>query len=139
MGLREQGFFSVDAVFAVTLVIMITALFTNAYMGREQAAKSLGAGLEARAVGEKLAASINTVYANGPKFELRVDLPPRIGGYGYSISFDNSTRSIVVENQQSFGTARVAVACKNLVVQIGDLSKPARVYWSDNNVMVVSA
>ena len=56
MGLRERGFFSIDALFAVTLLIMISSSFLHVYEGRKEAAELMGARLEAQIVGEKLEA-----------------------------------------------------------------------------------
>jgi hypothetical protein len=139
MGLRERGFFSIDALFAVTLLLMVSVSFLNIYEGRKQATELMGARLEARIVGEKLAAAINTVYAGRGNFELRVGVPPKIVGFSYSITFDNAGRDIIVENLQNFGRVRVGVACKNVVVNIDNFFRPIRVYWFNDNVVVVNA
>ena len=141
MGLRERGFFSIDAVFAVTLLLMISASFLNIYEGRNQAAGLMGARLEARIIGEKLAAAINTVYANGSNFELCVGLPSKIGSYFYQISFDNTTRQILVENS-AWGTVSVVVVCKNVenfVLGQENLENTILVHWVGNQIKVVNA
>ncbi len=141
MGLRERGFFSIDALFAVTLLIMVSASFLHVYNGRKGAAELTGARLEARIVGEKLAAAINIVYANGSNFELDVDLPPKIGSYFYRIKFDNTTRQVLVENS-AWGTVGAGVVCKNVenfVLERENLENTIRVYWVENTVMVVNA
>ncbi|GAI55596.1 unnamed protein product, partial [marine sediment metagenome] len=80
--------------------------------GRRGAAELMSARLEAKIVGEKLAAAINTVYANGSNFEIDVDLPQKIGSHFYKIEFDNTARQVVVENS-AWGTVGVGVVCKN--------------------------
>lgn len=139
MGLHERGFFSIDALFAVTLLLVISASFLNIYEGRNQAAELMGARLEARIVGEKLAAAINTVYANGSNFELYVDLPSKIGSYCYQIKFDNATRQVLVENS-AWGTVSVGVVCKNVenfVLGQENLENTIQLYWVDENTMRV--
>ncbi len=141
MGLRERGFFSIDALFAVTLLIMVSTSFLHVYDARKGAAELMGARLEAQIVGEKLAAAINIVYANGPGFELDVDLLPKIGSYFYRIKFDNTARQVLVENS-AWGTVGAGVVCKNVenfVLERENLENTIRVYWVENTVMVVNA
>lgn len=141
MRFDNKGFFSIDALFAVTLLLMVSASFLNIYEGRKQAAELMGARLEAKMIGEELAATINTVYANGLNFELRVNLPSKIGSYFYQISFDNTARQILVENS-AWGAVSVGVVCKNVenfVLGKGNLETTIRVYWVDNQIKVVNA
>lgn len=136
-----RGFFSIDALFAVTLLLMISASLLNVYEGRKQAADLMSARLGAKLVGEKLAAAINTVYANGPDFELRVDLPENMGSYFYQITFDNTVRQISVENS-AWGAVSVGVICKNVVnfvLSSENLENTIRVYWAENQIKVVNA
>ncbi len=136
-----RGFFSIDALFAVTLLLMISASLLNVYEGRKQAAELMSARLGAKLVGEKLAAAINTVYANGPDFELRVDLPENMGSYFYQITFDNTVRQISVENS-AWGAVSVGVICKNVVnfvLSSENLENTIRVYWAENQIKVVNA
>ncbi len=138
---HERGFFSIDALFAVTLLIMVSTSFLHVYDGRKEAAELMGARLEARIVGEELAAAINTVYANGSNFELDVDLPSKIGSYFYLIKFDNTARQVLVENS-AWGTVGAGVVCKNVenfVLERENLENTIRVYWVENTVMVVNA
>lgn len=140
MGLRERGFFSIDALFALTLLLMISSSFLHVYEGRKEAAEPIGARLEAQIVGEKLAAAINTVYANGSNFELRVNLPENIGSYSYQITFDNNTRQISVENL-AWGAVSVGVVCQNVrnfVLGPENLQSTIWVYWAENQIRIVS-
>lgn len=136
----NRGFFSIDAMFAVTLVLIISTSFLNLYEGRKASAELMGARLEAKMVGETLAAAINTVYANGSDFELRVDLPENVVSYGYQITFDNTTRQILVENS-AWGSTGARIVCKNVqnfVLGPENLENTIRVYWADNQIKVVS-
>ena len=137
----NSGFFSIDALFAVTLLLLISASFLNIHGGRKAAAELMSVRLEAKIVGEKLAAAINTVYANGSNFELRVDLPSKIGNYFYQINFDNATQQILVESSV-WGTVSVWVVCKNVenfVLGRENIEKTILVYWVENTVKIVNA
>ena len=141
MRFDNRGFFSIDALFAVTLLLMVSASFLNLYEGRKQAADLMGARLGAKMIGEELAAVINTVYANGSSFELRVDLPENIGGFSYRVTFDNTVRQISVENS-AWGAVYVGVVCKNVknfVLGRENLENTLRVHWVDNQIKVVNA
>jgi len=141
MGLRERGFFSIDALFAVTLLLIISSSFLHVYEGRRGTAELMSARLEAKVAGEKLAAAINTVYANGSNFEVDVDLPQKIGGYFYKIEFDNNARQVVVENS-AWGSVGARVVCKNVsdfVLERENLGNTIRVCWVGNIVTVVNA
>jgi len=141
MRLRERGFFSIDALFAVTLLLIISSSFLHVYEGRRGTAELMSARLEAKVAGEKLAAAINTVYANGSNFEVDVDLPQKIGGHFYKIEFDNNARQVVVENS-AWGSVGVGVVCKNVsdfVLERENLGNTIRVCWVGNIVTVVNA
>ena len=141
MRFDNRGFFSIDALFAVTLLLMVSASFLNLYDGRNQAAELMGARLGAKMIGEELAAAINTVYANGSSFELRVDLPENIGSFSYRVTFDNTVRQISVENS-AWGAVYVGVVCKNVknfVLERENLETTLRVHWVDNQIKVVNA
>lgn len=140
MGANNRGFFSIDALFAVTLLLLVSASFLNMYEGRKQATEVMGAKLEAKLVGEKLAAALNTVYANGSNFELLLDLPENAGDYGYQITLDNSTRQISVENS-AWSAVSVVIVCNNVenfVLDSENLGKTVRVYWAENQIRVVN-
>ena len=140
MGPNSRGFFSIDALFAVTLLLLISASFLNIYGGRKAAAELMDARLKAKIVGEKLAAAINTVYVNGKNFELRLNLPGNIGSYSYRVTFDDLTRQISVENS-AWGAVKVGVVYRNveLYLEPENLKNTLRVYWADENfVKVVS-
>lgn len=139
-GRDSKGFFSIDAVFALTLLLIISASFLNVYEGRKKSAEGIGAKLEAEMIGEKLASAINTVYANGTSFSLAVNLPENAGSYSYQISFDNSTRQISLSGP-AWGAIKTMVTCrnvKNFVLGQENLKKSIRVFWGDNQIMVVN-
>jgi hypothetical protein len=143
-GSDNKGLFSIDALLALTLAFSVAMSFLNIYEGRNQAAQLMAARLEAKMVGEKLAAAINAVYANGENFELRVNLPENLVGYSYRINFDNLARQILVENS-AWGIVRVTVPFENVLIPaLGyeNFENALRVYWPEwreNWVVVVSA
>jgi hypothetical protein len=127
----DRGLFSVDVMFALLLATSIALSFLNVYGGRSQAAELMGARLEAKLVGEKLAAAINAVYAGGENFELFVALPENLNGYSYLITFIGAERQISVENS-AWGTVRVTVPFENVeipMLESGTFENALRVYW----------
>lgn len=141
MGRHENsGFFSIDALFALTLLLTITAAFLNVYEGRRESAEAIGANLEAMMIGEKFASAINAVYANGPSFSLKIELPENIGKYSYKIYLDNNTRHISVESL-ACGTVVVSVVCKNIksfVLNQENLKRQILVFWEGSQLRVVN-
>jgi len=138
----SRGFFSIDVIFAVTLLLTIAGVFSNVYSGRNQAATWIGVGMEAKSTCEKIAAAVNTVYANGSTSELYIDLPATISGHTYAISFDNLRREIMIDVPDvgiTGSTAKAATTCKNIVLSILDPSKRVRVYLENNSVKVANA
>jgi len=140
MRIDKKGFFSVDALFAVMLLLLVSTSFLHIYEGRKAGVELTTAKLEAKMVGEKLAAALNTVYANGSYFELRVSLPENVGSCRYQISFENSTRQISVENS-AWETIVVTVGFENIrnfTLGWEDLQDEIRLYWVDNQMRVES-
>jgi len=137
---ENSGFFSIDALFALMLLLLISASFLNVYEGRKKSAELIGASLEAKMIGDKLASAINTVYANGPNFSLNINLPEKIGNYSYRIFFDNNTRQISIENS-NWESVKVMVLCKNIKnfeLYQENLKKQIRVSWEGTQIMVVN-
>jgi hypothetical protein len=140
----KRGFFSIDAVFAVTLLMIVWIALVNTYEARTQAAEWVGASEEAKMVCEKLAASINTVYANGPGFEARLNLPSMIRGNGYTLRIDNDQRVITAENLDAGinpDIARAPFVCKNVAevtLNSDNLSRTLKVYWLNDQVRVAN-
>jgi len=138
--LGNKGFFSVDALLALFLLLTVSLALVNTYQAREDVASWIGARGEAKMVGEELAGIINTVYANGSGFELCLNLSENVGGNSYRITFDNSTRQISVENS-AWGAVNVRVIPKNVenfVLEPENLESTICVYWAaDENIIKV--
>lgn len=137
----RRGLFSVDALFAVTLLLGVVGALTNLYGGSNQAATWVGASGEAKLTCEKLAAAVNTVYTNGSSFEMYLEIPATIQNRSYTISLDNSKREIAIEvlgAGVTSSTAKATVACKNFTSGTLNPSNRVRVYWENNRVKVVN-
>jgi hypothetical protein len=138
----RKGLFSIDALLAVTLLSLVFMSFMNLYEGRNQAAQLMGARLEAKMVGEKLAAAINAVYAGGENFELLVNLPENLGSYSYRVTFYPTERLVLVENLSAWGVVRVTVPFENVrtydnltgdnFLESGTFEDALRVRWVEN-------
>ncbi|MEM2866247.1 MAG: hypothetical protein QXM46_01370 [Candidatus Hadarchaeales archaeon] len=131
-----RGFFSLDAIFALTLLMMVCSSFLHVYQARMEGARGIGEGLEARMVGEELAGAINSVYSNGSGLELRLSLPERLASL--TLSFDPSAGEVVVE--RGGRSVRVGTVCNNVeafLLTSENLGKPLRIYWEENRIRVV--
>lgn len=131
-----RGFFSVDAIFALTLLMVVCSSFLHVYQARMGEARGIGEGLEARMIGEELAGAINAVYSNGSGLELRLSLPQRLTPL--TLSFDPSAGEVVVEGKGE--TVRVGTVCNNVenfLLTSENLGKPLRIYWEENQIRVV--
>jgi len=135
--LQNRGFFSIDAMFALTLLLMITLTFTNIYDGRQTAADTMATKLQAKMVGEKLAAAIDSVYANGENFALVIDLPDNILDHQYAAVFDNSSASLTLTGFWGSTSSKVATTTvKNFILLPENLRSSIRISWSDNQIEV---
>jgi len=138
----RRGFFSIDALFAVTLLLMVTGVLINLYQGRNQVVAWSSAAYESKMACEKLAAAINTVYATGQDSELYIDLPATIDNQTYTLSFDSTHRQIIAIMPGldiAEGTSKAAVTCKNVLIENLDFSRKIWVHWSGNNIEVMNA
>ncbi len=140
MRVDNKGFFSIDALFVFTLVLIISLSFTNVYDARKAAAEQMGARMEAKMVGEKLAAAINAVYVGGENLEIFLDLPENVVYNNYYLSFDNATWTITVENTAwstvSIGSSTNRV--ENFVMSAENLDNAIWIHWENDQIKVVS-
>ena len=138
----RRGFFSIDALFAVTLLLMVTGVLINLYQGRNQVVAWSSAAEESKMASEKLAAAINSVYATGQDSELYINLPTTIDNHSYTLSFDPTHRQVIANipgADITEGTWKAAVTCKNVLIENLDLSKKIWVHWVGNNIEVINA
>lgn len=135
----RRGFFSIDALFAATLLLMVWGTLLNLYEGRNQAIAWISADGEAKMVCEKLAAAIDTVYSNGPTLELYINLPATIDNYTYTLSYDSTNRQIIAEVPEVGTISKAAVICKNILLENLDPSRQIKVHWLNDNVEVTNA
>lgn len=137
----RRGQFSVDAIFAIALLLGVVATLTNLYNGRNQVATWIGTNQEAKLICEKLAATINTVYTNGSTLKLYLELPATIQNHAYTISFDNSKREIIIETSidATDFTSNAKTACNNITLDDNlDPSKRVKVYWENDRVRLTN-
>ncbi|MEA1904893.1 MAG: hypothetical protein U9M97_03325 [Candidatus Hadarchaeota archaeon] len=142
MRLDDKGFFSIDALFALILLVTVSSVLLSASESRTEAVEWVSAAHEADMVAEKLAAVIDTVYANGPTFELYLDIPATIVGFDYTVSFDSDNREVLIEVPDADVTssiARASVAPRNVVFGSIDPAKIVVVKWVADNIEVVNA
>lgn len=140
-----RGFFSIDAIFALFLVLTVTGMLYNSAQESREVAMNLARAQEKKMAVEKLAAAINIVYATGSTLELhRLELPENVIGKDYSVTFDSDNR--LLKSEYVTGTSEDLVvsapvipkAVENFVLSPENLSGNIRVFWKDNRIQVMS-
>lgn len=138
--LRKRGFFSIDALFAIILLLLIVSTLINLYQGRAQVAKDSRAKMEGKMVSEKLAGAINTVHASGNPLTINLDLPENILNQEYTIEFNQSNRNISLEfsggENSSDYTAASVVVDELEIPETLDLSQEIMIHWIGNKIKV---
>ena len=137
---KNKGFFSIDALLALMLLLMVSTSFLNLYEKRKRSAESIGTNLEAKMVGDKLAAAIDTVYVNGPNFRLSLELPENVGAFSYRIRSDNLARLIIIENPNC-EPVKALLICKNFknfVLDRENLGKRIQIFWENSQIWIVT-
>lgn len=135
---ERKGFFSIDALFALTLLLVITTSIMALSEVRRKSAEVIETKLEAEIIADRLVAAINSVYANGPNFSLNIKLPENIGPHSYRILSDNSVGLLTVEIANG-ETVTINVACKkfqNFVLERENLSKKIQIFWEDSQLCI---
>ncbi len=136
---KENGFFSVDALFAMILLLLVIGTFVNIYQGRSEMATETRKNLEGKMIGEKLAGAINTVYSTGDPLILRIDLPENIVRSKYSICFESSSREVTINSGETEGGPKIASSWSVPdEVEISDLnfSEKIQIFWENSKIRV---
>lgn len=88
----EHGFATAELIF-VTLIVLLILMGMMSLVSNEMDKTQVGNIGQARMLGENVAEAINTVYANGPGYSIRLNIPNNLN---VKISINNSTDSAVV-------------------------------------------
>ena len=94
----QRGFFSIDAFFAVMLLVTISGILLSSAETTELSASWIGATQEAKMVTERMAAMIDITYSSGNGFEITFDMPTQVCRYNYVLRVDNHQKAITIEN-----------------------------------------
>lgn len=135
---ERKGFFSIDAFFALMLLLTISMMLLGLANERKEAAKTSSASQEADIIAEKLAASVNSVYANGENIELRISLPSTIENESYEVDFDPDNRRVKVSSpfMESPSYAAAPVAPKNVEFGAHVPAREVVIKWEKKTVKV---
>ncbi|KUO42576.1 MAG: hypothetical protein APZ16_01990 [Candidatus Hadarchaeum yellowstonense] len=123
---------------ALTLLLIISASFLNLYEARKKSAELLGSNWEAKIIGEKLATAIDTVYVNGAKFSLGIELPESIGGHQYKVYLDNLKGQLIIESNDG-EIVTTTVVCKNIknfLLDRENLKNKIEIFWEESQICV---
>lgn len=136
---EKRGFFSIDGLFAMILLLLVIGTFVSIYQGRAEMVEDAEIRLKGEMIGQKLAGSINTVYATGEPLTLNVDLPDNITGDEYTVEYLKENRKILIELKGKTGKINLAesdVIPENLDVQDLNSSKKVRIHWENSRIKV---
>ncbi len=148
----KKGFFSIDAFFALLLLITVaTSLITISQRNNDMAEETSKVVIKDMTA-EKLAGVINSVYANGARlkrsendyFSITVILPENILGENYTLYLDKENRTIVVENSE--GGLKKPIGKASIVpnnidsfrLKPENLSNKIRIFWDNAKIEVES-
>ncbi|WP_342819056.1 hypothetical protein [Candidatus Hadarchaeum sp.] len=118
------------------MVIVATSLITLSE-GRRKSAEAIEIHLEAKMIGDRLAAAMNSVYVNGPNISLSLKLPENIGPYPYRVFSDNSVGLLTVES--SVEVVEINTVCKNFknfVLERENLTKKIQIFWEGSQLCI---
>ncbi|MFP4005418.1 MAG: hypothetical protein ACLFUR_01710 [Candidatus Hadarchaeia archaeon] len=141
--LKNSGFLSMDALFALLIVLLLMGPLVNLYSEREETSEDTQVLLESRMICEQLAGSVNVLVATGEPLSLRLDLQDNIGDSSYSLAFDEEMRKIYVDGSSlpevgfSSGSVSAQVAAKR-VDNLGNIDPRGRIeiYWNEDTITV---
>ncbi|MCS4540727.1 MAG: hypothetical protein HY929_00155 [Euryarchaeota archaeon] len=116
--MNKSGSISLEALLAFAILFALIATFAQLISERMSSASDLGLAGEAKMVGEKVATLIDTVYANGPGFQINTTLPDNLGtNYIINISSQKLRVKILTSyTGTSYITANISFIPKNVVV-----------------------
>lgn len=75
MNLDNKGQGSVEVLFVIIIVFIVTIIFVGVITSASDKAET-GSLAEARMQGEKIATAINNVYSHGPGYSINITIPP---------------------------------------------------------------
>lgn len=137
--LKRKGFFSIDALFAIILLLLIISTLVSLYQGRTQMAEDTRTKIEGKMISEKIAGAINTVTPRKP-VSLNLNLPENIQEKNYTIQFSEENRIIFLELSGSNSGASLtgaSVAMNKVELETNlDLSQEILIHWKDNKIKV---
>ncbi|MFB6215360.1 MAG: hypothetical protein ABEJ72_00080, partial [Candidatus Aenigmatarchaeota archaeon] len=135
----ERGFFTMDVMIAMMLLLTISVSLLQLSSAREETARATSAEMKAKLIAEKLAASVNSVYANGENVRLKVGIPDNLTSSfeNYEIEkFNRDNRRIKITWGEQKYSAKAHVVSRQVEIRIENKSKPVFVYWENENVVV---
>ena len=137
MKIREKkGFLSIDFLFSVVFLLMITANFFSVYEGRYRVARETGRDLHGRMTSNKLAGPINNVYTSDGALSVEMEFSENIFGENYWLGFNREETEVFTtfDNDMSNNPATGASVFDDFVVGMENGISPGKVevFWEDN-------
>lgn len=137
---EERGFLSIDALFALVILLLILSTIINIYQGRAHMASETRGKLEGKMISEKLAGAINVVYATGEPVTVNLKLSDNILGEKYIPQYNSGSRKVFQQFTKNdlgsrFTTASVIPPNVDIAPDLNTAQK-IRIFWENDEIMV---
>ncbi|KXA94788.1 hypothetical protein AKJ65_03420 [candidate division MSBL1 archaeon SCGC-AAA259E19] len=138
---KEEGFFSIDALFAIILLLLTLTTLVSLYQGRRSMVRATRERLEGEMIVQKLAGAVNVVHAGGEPLTLNIHLKENIGGKNYTVQFDEGEREISIRfigDGQNYPVAEASVVVDQLDLSgLENVARKIRICWENDNIIKV--
>lgn len=140
--LKKGGFFSIDALFALIILLLMLGPMFNLYQARRNTVGETGVKLKGKMLSQRLAGAVNVVLATGRPLSLRLNLPDNISGENYSPLFDANRRTIY-ENFENLRVSKASTSASVAVNKIENIEnidpkERIKIYWNGENIAVMN-
>ncbi len=144
MGLDdEKGYFSIDAVFAVLILVAVSSTFITGARQNKAMAKETSAQIEQKMALEKIAGGINKVYANGygegKTFEMKMDVKENILEDNQRIMVNTENRFLYIKDLADGSISPIKANIipsniENFSLNPDNLSGKILIKWGEENI-----
>jgi len=142
---EEKGYFSIDAVFALLILVAVSSTFLVGARQSRVMARETSTQIEQKMALEKIAAGVNKVYANGYRddenFELKLDMKENILKNNQRIQVDVKEGFLYVKNLDDNSISPIKASIiplnvENFSLDSDDMSKKLRIFWGKENIRI---
>ena len=140
---NEKGYFSIDAVFAVLILVAVSSTFVTGARRNKAMAKETSAQIEQKMALEKIAGGIDKVYANGygddKTFEMKMDVKENILEDNQEIMVNTKERFLYIKDSADSSISPIKANIvpsniENFSLDSDNLSGKVLITWGKENI-----